>query len=385
MKKIRLLCLLAATMLLAAFSLPAAAEDYDTVLDSLSRLQTLAGQYAEENSSDSPDPIDLTLSYTRTGTYNSGIWQVTAGVRDAGFEDYVKQQDPDLSSLQGLGIVETPAGNVDFAHLLASLNLVYRGLPVAGSWGGDCMELAQQYAGQASDAAGYAGLMSNTFEDDNSMFSGNDLRADLDAVVIGARLSQGSDLVQTIRDYYSSINDHDRAYQFIALTFGDVNTGDASAFSDEIYQAITQDTGMQLLLYLNQMWVSDGWTISEEAAAPLQGACQVFAEYLSEAVGGEKVKSDSDTRMVTMAGDMLAEFLSSMGDGDAASAALTANDGSQTGAVSGGSSMSEIFSGAAQGIQSGFSLQVFEIVLLVIGAAALMLLLICIVMLVRRR
>ena len=385
MKKIRLLCLLAATMLLAAFSLPAAAEDYDTVLDSLSRLQTLAGQYAEENSSDSPDPIELTLSYTRTGTYNSGIWQVTAGVRDAGFEDYVKQQDPDLSSLQGLGIVETPAGNVDFAHLLASLNLVYRGLPVAGSWGGDCMELAQQYAGQASDAAGYAGLMSNTFEDDNSMFSGNDLRADLDAVVIGARLSQGSDLVQTIRDYYSSINDHDRAYQFIALTFGDVNTGDASAFSDEIYQAITQDTGMQLLLYLNQMWVSDGWTISEEAAAPLQGACQVFAEYLSEAVGGEKVKSDSDTRMVTMAGDMLAEFLSSMGDGDAASAALTANDGSQTGAVSGGSSMSEIFSGAAQGIQSGFSLQVFEIVLLVIGAAALMLLLICIVMLVRRR
>ena len=385
MKKIRLLCLLAATMLLAAFSLPAAAEDYDTVLDSLSRLQTLAGQYAEENSSDSPDPIELTLSYTRTGTYNSGIWQVTAGVRDAGFEDYVKQQDPDLSSLQGLGIVETPAGNVDFAHLLASLNLVYRGLPVAGSWGGDCMELAQQYAGQASDAAGYAGLMSNTFEDDNSMFSGNDLRADLDAVVIGARLSQGSDLVQTIRDYYSSINDHDRAYQFIALTFGDVNTGDASAFSDEIYQAITQDTGNQLLLYLNQMWVSDGWTISEEAAAPLQGACQVFAEYLSEAVGGEKVKSDSDTRMVTMAGDMLAEFLSSMGDGDAASAALTANDGSQTGAVSGGSSMSEIFSGAAQGIQSGFSLQVFEIVLLVIGAAALMLLLICIVMLVRRR
>lgn len=385
MKKIRLLCLLAATLLLAAFSLPAAAEDYDTVLDSLSRLQTLAGQYAEENSSDSPDPIELTLSYTRTGTYNSGIWQVTAGVRDAGFEDYVKQQDPDLSSLQGLGIVETPAGNVDFAHLLASLNLVYRGLPVAGSWGGDCMELAQQYAGQASDAAGYAGLMSNTFEDNNSMFNGNDLRADLDAVVIGARLSQGSDLVQTIRDYYSSINDHDRTYQFIALTFGDVNTGDASGFSDEIYQVITQDTGMQLLLYLNQMWVSDGWTISEEAAAPLQGACQVFAEYLSEAVGGEKVKSDSDTRMVTMAGDMLAEFLSSMGDGDAASAALTAHNGSQTGDASGGSSMSEIFSGAAQGIQSGFSLQVFEIVLLVIGAAALMLLLICIVMLIRRR
>lgn len=385
MKRLRLIGLLAAMMLLAAFSLPVAAEDYDTVMDGLSRLYSLAGQYAQDNSGQSLDPIELTLSYTRTGVYNSGIWQVTAGVRDAGFESYVAEQDGDLVSLQGLGSVETSAGSVDFGHLLASLNLVYRGLPVAGSWGGDCMELARQYAGQASDAAGYADLMSGTFEDDNSVFGGDDLRADLDAVVIGSRLSQGSDLVQTIREYYSSANEYDRAYQFIALTFGDVNTGDVSTFGDEIYQAATQDTGMQLLLYLNQMWVSDGWTIAEDSAVPLQGACRVFAQYLSGAVNGDRVKSDADTRMVTMAGDMLAEFLSAMGDGDAASAALSANDGSESSTTSSGSSVSEIFSGAAQGIQSGFSLQVFETVLLVIGAAALMLLLICIVMLVRRR
>ncbi len=385
MKRLRLIGLLAAMMLLAAFSLPVAAEDYDTVMDGLSRLYSLAGQYAQDNSGQSLDPIELTLSYTRTGVYNSGIWQVTAGVRDAGFESYVAEQDGDLVSLQGLGSVETSAGSVDFGHLLASLNLVYRGLPVAGSWGGDCMELARQYAGQASDAAGYADLMSGTFEDDNSVFGGDDLRADLDAVVIGSKLSQGDDLAQTIRDYYSSANEYDRAYQFIALTFGDVNTGDVSTFGDEIYQAATQDTGMQLLLYLNQMWVSDGWTIAEDSAVPLQGACRVFAQYLSGAVNGDRVKSDADTRMVTMAGDMLAEFLSAMGDGDAASAALSANDGSETSTTSSGSSVSEIFSGAAQGIQSGFSLQVFETVLLVIGAAALMLLLICIVMLVRRR
>lgn len=385
MKRLRLIGLLAAMMLLAAFSLPVAAEDYDTVMDGLSRLYSLAGQYAQDNSGQSLDPIELTLSYTRTGVYNSGIWQVTAGVRDAGFESYVAEQDGDLVSLQGLGSVETSAGSVDFGHLLASLNLVYRGLPVAGSWGGDCMELARQYAGQASDAAGYADLMSGTFEDDNSVFGGDDLRADLDAVVIGSRLSQGADLAQTIREYYSSANEYDRAYQFIALTFGDVNTGDVSTFGDEIYQAATQDTGMQLLLYLNQMWVSDGWTIAEDSAVPLQGACRVFAQYLSGAVNGDRVKSDADTRMVTMAGDMLAEFLSAMGDGDAASAALSANNGSETSTTSSGSSVSEIFSGAAQGIQSGFSLQVFETVLLVIGAAALMLLLICIVMLVRRR
>ena len=147
MKKIRLLGLLAAFVLMAAFSLPAAAEDYDTVIDGLSRLQALAQQYADDNPSKSFDPVELTLSYTRTGTYNTTLWQMTAGARDAGFEDYVEEQDPDLVSLQGLGSVETSAGSVDFGHLLASINLVYRGLPVVGSWGGDCVELAQQYAG----------------------------------------------------------------------------------------------------------------------------------------------------------------------------------------------------------------------------------------------
>ena len=217
-----------------------------------------------------------------------------------------------------------------------------------------------------------------------SVLSRRLVRADLDAVIIGAGLSQGGDVAQAVKDYYSSANEYDRAYQFIALTFGDVNTGNTTDFANEVYQAATQDTGMQLLLYLNGMWVSDGWTIAEEASAPLQGACQVFAEYLSGAVNGDKVKSDSDTRMITMAGDQLSQFLSAMGDDSAASAALSANDGESETANS-GSTVSEIFSGAAQGFQSGFSLQVFEIVLLVIGAGALMMLLICIVMLVRRR
>ena len=59
---------------------------------------------------------------------------------------------------------------IDFGHLLAAMNLVYRGMPITGSWGGDCMQLAQVYAGQASDADGYASLMQQTFaiEDDGS-------------------------------------------------------------------------------------------------------------------------------------------------------------------------------------------------------------------------
>ena len=80
--------------LFCAAALPAHAEDYDTVLDRLSRLQALAREYSA-NQTDTPDPIELTLAYTRTGEYNTTIWQLTAGVRDAGFESYVNSSDPD--------------------------------------------------------------------------------------------------------------------------------------------------------------------------------------------------------------------------------------------------------------------------------------------------
>ena len=72
--------------LFCAAALPAHAEDdYNTTLDRLSRLQALAREFSSSRD-DAPDPIVLTLSYTRTGDYNTTIWQLTAGVRDTEFE-----------------------------------------------------------------------------------------------------------------------------------------------------------------------------------------------------------------------------------------------------------------------------------------------------------
>ena len=123
------------------------------MLDRLSRLQALAREYSASQA-DTPDPIELTLAYTRTGEYNTTIWQLTAGVRDAGFESSVNSSDPELASLQNMNTVVLPNGeSIDFGHLLASMNLVYNGIPITGSWGGDCEELARQYYGQAGDAA----------------------------------------------------------------------------------------------------------------------------------------------------------------------------------------------------------------------------------------
>ena len=367
------------------------AEDYNTVLDRLGRLQALANSYVETEDS-SADPIVLTLSYTRTGDYNTQMWQLTAGVRDVAFENYVNTNDSDLQSLQGMSTVTLPGGqNIDFGHLLASMNLVYNGIPITGSWGGDCMQLAQVYAGQASDADGYASLMQQTFalEDDGraSQFGDQDLRADLDSVVAGAELKSGSNVADVLRNYYTNLTDYDRCYQFIAMSFGSMNTSDSEAFRNKVYSTMTADAGMQLLLYKIGMWSSSGWQVDADAEPALRGACNELADYLSRAVNGEKVKSASSTLMHTMAGQALVDALNALGDGEAASAAQSAleADSGATISTSSGDAVDDALNTATEKLKTDFNAQAFELGLLVLGAAALLGMVVCIAMLISHR
>ena len=364
----RLLWLLGFVLALCFWAAPrAAAAEYDDTLDRLGRLQDLAESYAAEHEG---DPILLTLSYTRTGSYNTAIWQLTAGARDSEFEAYVNENDADLAALQGMTTLTLPTGETtDFGHMLASMNLVYNGLPITGSWGGDCMELAKSFHGQADDAAGYAGLMQsafNTGDSSSSVFSAEDLRADLDSVVVGSQLTRDSDIADTLRSYYDGLTEYDRAYQFIALSFGTVNTSD-SGFSDVVYNAIVQDTGMQLLFYMNDMWTGSGWTIDESYAPAVRGATALLAGYLAGAVNGDRVKSESNNRLVAMGSQALADALNALGDSEAASAALAA---AQTGASSTVSSTEAVLSEATQTLQSSFNVKIFELFLLIVAAIA---------------
>ena len=361
------------------------ADDYDTVLDRLGRLQALANTYVETEDTEA-DPIVLTLSYTRTGDYNTQMWQLTAGARDATFENYVNANDSDLQALQGMNTVTLPGGqNIDFGHLLASMNLVYNGIPITGSWGGDCMQLAKAYYGQAGDAAGYAQAMRDTFNmnDDgtNSVFGDQNLRADLDSVIIGTQLTADTNLADTLRSYYANLTDYDRAYQFIALSFGTVNTADAS-FADTVYNALLQDSGAQLLLYLNGMWQKDPWQVSEEYAPALRGATDLLAEYLAGTVNQEKVTNSSGTSLVAMGSQALAEALTVLGDSDAASAVLAADAAAEPTPGPESDTASAMLDGATDTLRAHFNVKIFQVVLLVIGAVAVFVLIFSIAVLV---
>lgn len=375
--------------LFCAAALPAHAEDdYNTTLDRLSRLQALAREFSSSRD-DAPDPIVLTLSYTRTGDYNTTIWQLTAGVRDTEFESYVNSSDAELASLQSLNTVTLPTGEkIDFGHMLAAMNLVYNGIPITGSWGGDCQQLAQQYYGQAQDAAGYAAAMRATFniDDDGSLskFGDQDLRADMDSVIVGSKVTQDTDLADTLRSYYENLTEYDRAKEFISLSFGTQDTSNNS-FADAVYRALLDDSGMQLLFYMNGMWSVNGWQIKEDYAPAVRGAADLFAEYLAGAVNHEKVKSETNDRLVAMGGQALSDALAALGDSDAAAAALAAAnelaDGTQSAVASG----SDAISAARDTLQTKFDVKIFQLILLIAAAAAAFMLVFSMVMFVVHR
>lgn len=375
--------------LFCAAALPAHAEDdYNTTLDRLSRLQALAREFSSSRD-DAPDPIVLTLSYTRTGDYNTTIWQLTAGVRDTEFESYVNSSDAELASLQSLNTVTLPTGEkIDFGHMLAAMNLVYNGIPITGSWGGDCQQLAQQYYGQAQDAAGYAAAMRATFniDDDGSLskFGDQDLRADMDSVIVGSKVTQDTDLADALRSYYENLTEYDRAKEFISLSFGTQDTSNSS-FADAVYRALLDDSGMQLLFYMNGMWSVNGWQIKEDYAPAVRGAADLFAEYLAGAVNHEKVKSETNDRLVAMGGQALSDALAALGDSDAAAAALSAANELANNAQSTVSSGSDVVSAARENLQTNFNVKVFQLILLIAAGLAAFMLVFSMVMFVVHR
>lgn len=385
-KRTCLFGLIAALLLILLAPAARAEGSYDEALDRLDRLQQLAERYVEERSAES-DPIVLTLAYTRVGEYNSDIWMMTAGVRDSAFEAFVAENDSDCINLQGMGSVTLPNGQaIDFSHLLASMNLVYNGMPITGSWGGDCMQLVLDSQGQAADADGYYSLMQQTFNMDDdgtySRFGNQDLRADLDSVVVGSQLTQSTSIAALLRDYYDDLDDYSRVYQFIALSFGTTDTADTASLRETVYSTLVNDTGMQLLLYINGMWTTAGWQLDGEYEAAMRGACSVFADYLAATVNGERVKSDSGTRMMTIAAQALADTLSALGDSDAADAALAAHSDDDT---SSAAASSDTLTAATETLKGSFNVRIFQIILLALGALCIIGILVCLFNILRRR
>lgn len=117
----------------------------------------------------------------------------------------------------------------------------------------------------------------------------------------------------------------------------------------------------------------------------MRGITDLFAEYLSGAVNGEKIKSDTNDRLVAMGGQALSDALSALGDTDAAQAALNATDSLANNAESTVSSGSDAISTARETFQTKFDVKIFQMILLIVGGLAAFMLVFSLVMFAVRR
>ena len=142
---------------------------------------------------------------------------------------------------------------------------------------------------------------------------------------------------------------------------------------------------MQLLFYMNGMWTVKGWQIKDDYAPAVRGATDLFAEYLANAVNHEKIKSETNDRLVAMGGQALADALEALGDTDAAQAALNAAEEMANNAQSTVSSGSDVVSAARENLQTNFNVKVFQLILLIAAGLAAFMLVFSMVMFVVHR
>ena len=217
-------------------------------------------------------------------------------------------------------------------------------------------------------------------DDDGSLskFGDQDLRADMDSVIVGSKVTQDTDLADALRSYYENLTEYDRAKEFISLSFGTQDTS-SNSFADAVYRALLDDSGMQLLFYMNGMWSVNGWQIKEDYAPAVRGAADLFAEYLAGAVNHEKVKSETNDRLVAMGGQALSDALAALGGSDAAANELANNAQSTV------SSGSDVVSAARENLQTNFNVKVFQLILLIAAGLAAFMLVFSMVMFVVHR
>ena len=284
--------LLGLVLCLALLPRAAAADDWESFLDGVEHLQQLAEEHAGEPGKEA---LLLTVNYLRAVRYADMEWDLVLGAADEEFAALVGSRAPELADLQRVKLLTLPQGQpIDAIHLIAALAGSYQQAGMLCGWGGDCMQLAEQFRGQAEDTEGYYALMQPVFggEENASLFPESDLLADLDGMVLGATLQPEDDLAQHLRTYYAAVTDASRAEAFIQAQLGGADTGDRAALYTALESALLDDDGMKLFLMLR-----GHADLNEDNAVVLDGAidsgmraaARLLADWLADALNGAVV------------------------------------------------------------------------------------------------
>lgn len=271
----------------------AAASDWEGFLEGIDQLQRLAEEQAGEPGEAA---LLLTVNYLRAERYSDMEWDLVLGAPDEAFAALVASRAPELAALQSVQLLTLPEGrSVDAIHLIAALAGSYKQAGALCGWGGDCMQLAEQFAGQAEGVDGYGALLGPVFGggENDSLFPESDLLADLDGMVLGATLQPQDDLAQHLRDYYANVTDENRAVRFIQAQLGGADTGDRAALYEAFEAALLDNDGMKLFLMLRghaSLDEDNAVVMDPDIDSAMRAAARLLADWLAEATGGAVVQ-----------------------------------------------------------------------------------------------
>lgn len=270
------------------------------LIQQVEELQQLADAYIQQNQSNA-QALDLTINYIRSKRYTDFTWDMILGSVDTAFASYVENQSPHLGQLQQqqLITIKETGEQLDFVHLIAGIGAAYKGVAVVCTWGGDCIQLAEQIKGSSKSEEECIQALAPYFatkQENDSLFPQSDWIADLDGVNIGSALTKQSNLAEQLAAYYKQIDEYSRIYRFVQTQFGTVDTGDTASFRATVKDTFFNDSGVQLFLMSKEYITLDdnkNTVIVPSMQQPLNAVCSLMADTISTLLQGQVVTVDS--------------------------------------------------------------------------------------------
>ena len=246
---------------------------FNDMVERLQKLEDLAMEYYSNNETKAREEF---IKYLRAKRYNDSSWDLLAGSPDSAFNSYVlaNQGEYNLSSFSDFKIPAT-GETVDFYHLFAVMDVEFSqsaNYAYTGGWGGDLLQLMQQYKGTSLTGQALIDSVSNAFNNSSS-FGRSDVCADFDAVNIVQmyKNSTGMSMTECLTSYYNTITTEKRIEGFKANEFSN-NCTETEVLS--ILSSYTNITMLALRLKL-------GVTISSSNEVCM--ACiKVFVAYVNQ-------------------------------------------------------------------------------------------------------
>ena len=282
---------------------------YDEFIENLAILEDWAFEYAVKNNIE--DPAALVIRYVRTGVdrYNSGSWEIMAGVDNSDFTDWVTERELEINdkattdaekvNVTGLKNISNftlvNGEQVDFGHMFGTMDISYTNptsinhADVAGFFGDttDLLSTADRFDVRGTVLEMTAEITEKYFCVPNmnwdDKFGKTDMLGDLDGYYLNRELlaldyAKG-DLTKLCKEYFTKDLTEEYRAEYYLTNRLQCGTSKA-AVRNAVYMAYTGNSVISTLEGTREFKAS-----ADDLADMRKAACYVVADYICKLAG----------------------------------------------------------------------------------------------------